>query len=374
MKKILFWFIIGFILIRTAVFIFLNQLSFTRPFFPEYSSRLYSQSQYVLGNGSKRAIGDDGVYSYAGYYLVFQKGDVSAVNFEHPPLGKYLIGVSIALFHNENVTNLFYYAGILIFTFLLGKIVFRDQLLAMIPVFFFSMDPLVNNHLTLSLLDLPFTLFFLAGTYFFIRGFTKNKIWFLSFFFWGIAFATKFFPFFVVLYLFFFLCVFVRARRHLIVFVGASLLVPIIYLIAHTTFFFYHPSLIEFLRHKKWMIDWWMGSPIIRGNIIRNIFTGWYYDSVDNLVRNEYWSILLPIVTVLALFRFRKDLYRKNRVILFLYGEMGIYMAYLILFNNGIQKYLMPIYPLMLILALSTILLIIRSIMSSNKVKRTKTL
>lgn len=76
----------------------------------------------MVGSGSK-GIGDDGLYAFAGYYYLFQGGDVSAVNFEHPPLGKYLIGVSIFLFGNENVINIIYFALILIITYKIGQLV-----------------------------------------------------------------------------------------------------------------------------------------------------------------------------------------------------------------------------------------------------------
>ena len=161
--------------------------------------------------------------------------------------------------------------------------------------------------------------------------------------------------------------IFFYGRKRLLHFFLASFLVPLIYIISHTTFFIYHPSIAEFLRHKKWMVAWWTGSPVIRGNILRNIFTGTYIDSIGNLARNEYWTIFLPVVTTLSFLSLRCNIFKKSQLnILIIYGLSVIYFIYLIVFNNGIQKYLMPIYPLIIILAISNVSCIITSCRRRN--------
>ena len=91
MKRIIWWLLFIILVGKLSFFVIQNKNFFLRPFDPVYLSDLYSKSQYVLGQKSKGGIGDDGLYAFAGYYYLFQRGDVSSVNFEHPPLGKYLI-------------------------------------------------------------------------------------------------------------------------------------------------------------------------------------------------------------------------------------------------------------------------------------------
>ncbi|EKE20449.1 MAG: hypothetical protein ACD_7C00580G0001 [uncultured bacterium] len=367
MKKLFWWLIFLIITFRLSIFIVNNRIYFLRPFDPVYFSKLYSQSQYVIGELSKGGIGDDGVYAFAGHDLVFNRGDVSSINFEHPPFGKYLIGLSILLFRNENIINIIYFVFILLFIYKISRIILKDKLLSLLSVAFFAFDPLINDNLLRSLLDLPFTLFFIAAVYFFIKGLERSKNLYLSFFFWGLAFASKFFPFFIFIYIFLMVIIFFYGRKRLLHFFLASFLVPLIYIISHTTFFIYHPSIAEFLRHKKWMVAWWTGSPVIRGNILRNIFTGTYIDSIGNLARNEYWTIFLPVVTTLSFLRLRCNIFKKSQLnILIIYGLSVIYFIYLIVFNNGIQKYLMPIYPLIIILAISNVSCIITSCRRRN--------
>lgn len=167
MKSIITVVLLTATFISNIIFFIQNQQYYTRPFDSDYFASLYSKSQYVLGPASKGGIGDDGLYAFAGYYYFFQKGDVSSVNFEHPPLGKYLIGLSIYLFHNENVVNIVYFFFLLFITYKSAFIILKDKLLSSVTVFLVSIDPLLRDHTLRSLLDLPFSLFFTTGVYFF---------------------------------------------------------------------------------------------------------------------------------------------------------------------------------------------------------------
>lgn len=356
MRKVLWWIVFIAIIVRLAFFIFANKNYFLRSFDFEYFSTLYSESQYVKGELSKGGIGDDGLYAFAGYYYLFQGKDVTTVNFEHPPIGKYLIGVSIFLFKNENVINIIYFVILFFLSYKIGNFILKNKLLSLFGVFILSIDPLFNDHLLRSLLDLPFTVFFISAVYFFLLSFTNSKYFYLSFLFWGGAFSTKFFPFLAGLYLYLLVIIFFYERKKLPVFFIASFWIPIIYIVCHVSFFFYHPSIIEFLRHKKWMLSWFKGAPKIFGNLLRNIFTATYLDSTFALKRNKYWTFILPMITVFSTSRFRLSMIdKKNLNTFFMYGLSVIYFIYTACFTMGLIKYLMPVYPLMIILALGNI-------------------
>jgi len=347
---------------QNLTFIFSNREYFTRHFDPQFFSRLYSESQYVKGQASEGGIGDDGLYAFAGYYYLFQKGDVSSVNFEHPPLGKYLIGLSILLFNNENIINLIYYALLLFFTYKLAKIILRSVSLSFLAVCLISIDPLIHDHLLRSLLDLPFTLFFVVAVYYYLLSFKNTNYTFISQLLLGMAFSTRFFPSLILIYTFFSLIKFLYQRKAFLQYFYTSFLIPIIYMLSHISFFYYHPSIIEFIRHKIWMLSWFKGSVIIMGNIWRNLFTGYYIDSTGKIQINQYWTIILPITLVLAITRVRKNLIKKdNYQILVIYFTSVIYLIYLTFLTGGLEKFFMPIYPLIIILALSNISCIIET-------------
>lgn len=356
MKKRIWWLLLGVIFLRLIIHIVVNQFYFFRTFDINFFSRLYSQSQYVLGSAAKRGISDDGLYTFAGYYYFFQKGDVSAVNFEHPPFGKYLIGLSILLFKNENIINIIYFLVLLLITYKIGKIILKNSLLSLVAIGILSFDPLFLDNLIRSLLDLPFTLFFTISIYFFLLALDQPKHHYLSMFFLGVAFSTRFSPFLIIIYTYLFFIIYFYKRKDMHSLLIASLSIPLVYLLSHIAFFIYHPSLLEFLRHKKWMLSWFRGSVTIVGNIWRNIFTSFYLDPTFKLVKNKHWIVVVPIIVSFALIPNKKFLkWKKNIHLVILYGLCVLYLIYVTVLTDGAQKFIMPIYPLLCIMAVGNL-------------------
>src|SRR5882762_10176608 len=98
-------------------------------------------------------LGDDGLYTYAGWEYVHGRHPTS-LNAEAPPLGKYLIGLSIIALGNQNIFALLSGILILISFFLLNKQVVKDSFLAFLPVALFSFEPLFYTQLRAPFLDL----------------------------------------------------------------------------------------------------------------------------------------------------------------------------------------------------------------------------
>lgn len=354
-KRIIWLGILVLIIYNLSAFIVSRKSYFLKKFDPEYFGQLYTNSQYVIGDRSIGGIGDDGLYAFAGYYYFFQKGDVSSVNFEHPPLGKYLIGLSIFLFHNENVINLIYFVLLLTTTYFLALRLTKNELISILSVYILSISPLFLDHLIRSQLDLPFTLFFTLAFYYFLRSLEKHKLIFISSLFWGLAFSTRFFPVLIPIELFFVYFIVRYERKMLRSYLISLFIIPVIYLLAHISFFIYHPSLLEFIRHKIWMLSWYRGSPISPGNIWRNIFTGEYLDPTGKLVANEHWTLRLPIKISLSLMPFfpKKDV--EHIPIRIAYYLNLLFLLYVTFFTTGVQKYIMPVYPITCILAVRSL-------------------
>lgn len=345
-----------FAVLYVGLFLSLNRKYFLKRYDFGFYSMVYSGSQYVLGPASKRGMGDDGLYSFAGYYYFFQGGDVSSVNFEHPPLGKYLIGLSIFLFGNQNVINVVYFALLLFVVYLLADSIVRSKPLALFSVAIISSDPLYLDNLIYSLLDLPFSLFFLLGVYCFIRGREHGKYYIFSNMFFGAAFSTRFFPFLIVVETYLLCVVWLTDRKKIRTLLLSMLLIPIIYLLTHISFFVHHPSFVEFIRHKKWMLTWYTGTPIQPGNMLRNIVTGYYIDSTGYLAKNEYWTLTIPIVTLGAIVstigrRKEKIQWQTHRIV---WGLFILYLLYISILTGGVQKFYMPIYPLAAVFSVAT--------------------
>ncbi|OGF99597.1 hypothetical protein A2Y99_05390 [Candidatus Gottesmanbacteria bacterium RBG_13_37_7] len=352
-KKLLPFLLIAVFISNFALFVSKNESYFTRKFDPDFYGKLYSDSQYVKGELSKGGIGDDGLYAFAGHYYLFNKGDVSAVNFEHPPLGKYLIGISVLLFNNENIINLIYFFLLLLLTYKIGLLITKDRLFSLIGTVLLSFDPLFLDNLLRSMLDLPFTLFFIAAVYYFLIGLGNKNTLYLSSLFWGMAFSTRFFPVLGLILILLGILISIYNKKLLYSYILSLFIIPTVYLVSHLSFFFYHPSLVEFIRHKIWMLSWFRGSSVIFANIWQNISKGIFINSQGVISSNKYWTPVLPITVLLAMTGVRKALFNKNNSkLIVLFGICFLYLFYLTILTNGDQKFLMPIYPLIIILAI----------------------
>ncbi len=346
-------------LVLAAVFfcfyILQNKERYMRPYDYDYFGRLYSESQYVKGQLSKGGIGDDGLYAFAGHYYI-SGGDISQVNFENPPLGKYLIGLSAILFNNELVINLIYALALFFIVYKLSLCLDNHKNIAALAVLWMSIDPLITNHFAISLLDLPMTVFFLLGIYCYVRAWPKpsNKWLLFSAFSFAISFVCRFFPFLPVVLLILSLALVKKGKGYAGTYTLFWVtLLPIIYLFSHASYLFYHPSLIDFLRYQKWIIDWRLTNPVKIGNIIPTLFTGRYQSWWGNnswLVAPD-WSILTPIALIFGMAGFFSWRHKfPHAVLFFLVISFLIYVA---VGTVGVAKFILPVYPLLIIAGVS---------------------
>ncbi len=331
---------------------------FLRKYDHKYLSEIYSNSQYIVGAGST-GIGDDGLYTFAGYYYL-SGGDPTQVNFEHPPLGKYLIGISIFLFNNENVIYIFYTLLLFIGIFLLANAILKNYNLALLAVLLVSITrffqiqylPVNTQQYSITMLDLPLTLFFIFSLVFFLKGAASVKFYYISSLFLGFAFTTKFFPALILFLPALFLYVFYKDKKNIRAWLISLLFIPGIYLLSYINYFRYN-SFFDFINFQKYLISWRLGNPVVYGNIFRSIFLGKYINWWDGqtVVDNEWdWS--------LALFTFFGLMgvwiaWKKKQMLLEFSGLICIiFLIYLAINSVGVTRYLLPIFPLLVILSI----------------------
>jgi len=355
-KKTLFLLLV---FLNLLFYFFQNRQVYLRKFDAAHFTKLYSQSQYVIGAKSESGIGDDGLYAFAGYYYLIQRGDPSQVNFENPPLGKYLIGLSILLFGNELVIYFFYGVALLFITFLTAKLLFKDSFWAGLAVVILSFDPFFKNSLRFSMLDLPLTLFFLSGLYFYLKANGRFRYFFTSSIFFGLSLSSKFFPGLTVLLAILIIDIFFHDRKNIISYLISLLAIPLVYLLSHLAYFYYHPSLFEFLRYQKWILVWRMGNPRVLGNILGTIFLGryqnWWGEEGRRWIFDSEWTPFFPVFFILAFLSLPFLLRKKDKRGLVIFGLSISLLFYLAVGTVGISRYLWPVYPLILVLAIYTL-------------------
>lgn len=319
-------------------------------------AKIYSESQYVKGPAAKTAIGDDGLYSFAGYYYLIQGGDISKVNFENPPLGKYLIGLSILLFGNGSIISIIYEILLLYIIFKIGEDLF-NQYVASLAVLIMSFSPLFLDQLLYSLLDLPLTLFIATAVYFYLKGKNKSVYLYISSLFLALSLSTKFFPALIIIIGILIVDVYGKEKKFFISYLKSLILLPVIYLLVHFRYFYYHPSFIEFLKYQRWIISWRSGNPYLVGNIINTIFLGKYQSWWDTnlFLKYDNWSILSPLIPTFAFLSLFFSTKKEKQNLLLLWSISFIFFIYVIFGTTGVEKYLLPVYPLLVILCSYTV-------------------
>lgn len=361
--------LVSWLVIACFVFLVISyREKFTARYNHETLGKIYSESQYVKGPAATTSIGDDGLFAVAGYYLFFQGGDPSQIHFEGPPLGEYLIGLSIKLFGNERVINIIYGITFLLLTYKIGVILFNDKLVSSLSILLIVFDPLFHDHVISSLLDLPQALFTLAGLYFFIKGLRGSLAYFfLSAFFWGGAVATKFFPGIIIFLLIMVWWCKTAAPRKLGWLLVSLLIIPTVYISSYTAFFNHHPNVIEFLKFQRWVIEWRLGNPRVLGNIFTTLLIGRYRSwwSPYSWVHYREWTILSPIVTIFGL---GSIVWVRKQVgqYFYLYLMMFIFFIYIGVATTGVAKYVYPVYPVLTLFAVKSLINIWRGQASRN--------
>lgn len=249
LKKIVFiiLFILFCIHLSSRIYSYRNE--YLTPYNSKYWENLYLHSQWVIPN-SKNPIGDDAVYTYAGWEYIHGK-DPTLLNAEIPPLGKYLIGISEVVFNNQNIFSLTSGIFFLFAMFCLSTVIFKDKLLSFVPVFFFSLEPLFWTQLRAPLFDLLHGGLLFITFYFFL----KEK-YIISAIFLGLMAATKASSSTFALVIVSSLLYLIITKRYSLIktYLFSLLLSALVFLLTYSRYFLLGHSLIDFLKVQKWVL------------------------------------------------------------------------------------------------------------------------
>lgn len=268
----------------------------------------------VISGLKKKVISDAQLYAYAGYEYI-HGSDPTLLNPEHPPLGKYLIGLSILAFGNEHVMLLI--AGVLSLALLyylvfLGTGSIAASALAVFLTTTHSLftDQLVNGP-QLDIFQLVFFLLLAVGIQKYVQ---KEKILWLIFS--GIALGLlasikTFLSYYSVFGLWLFLVFFLSGKNKQKAFKHFAILNIVALAVFTATYLFYFlqgGTFRSFLGVQKYIFTFYRQSGIdpvpYLGNYLRLIFTGtWKFWSGNGVLTvYDQWSILWMIKFSAGLF------------------------------------------------------------------------
>ena len=351
---------------------------------PEYQENLYYHSQWNYP-GSTRGISDGEIYKFVGYRL-FQGENPFNINYEIPPLGKYLYGLSSHLFGNPYWVSLTFYFVSLILIYLLSRHLFNQIFFQLLVMLLFVTTPFTATEIGETMLDLPLMSFYLAHVYFFIL-YLKNKrlhYFLISGILLGLAtgikpgvytpFVTLFGMIFVYLngiklvdvgiekkikgFLKTFKCkiskkpTFIMKLKKFMIPIAYAVSIFAGYVLSYFSYFIKHPNPIPWLRLHEKPLRFYMdpGSDVDRLNVVKSIFLnryqGWWQKEPTTI---GDWSLILPLGLLAVVVVLVTSFKSKNKQWFYVSGLTLIFIT-VNSFIPFFPRYLMPAIPLFILL------------------------
>ncbi|MCB9802199.1 MAG: hypothetical protein H6774_03865 [Pseudomonadales bacterium] len=311
-----FWSLIGY-----------RETLFKQTTLDDYSV-LYSTSQYVLGDQKLLEISDSDLYSYAAY-IYLQGQDPTTVNFEHPPLAKYLYGFGAQLFGSVYTINSVVYGVLALCMYAFSAMVLQRTSMRFLSMAIFFSFPIVSEQLQFTMLDIPLLISVLL---LFILLASKKCSPVMKYGLVGVCLgvmsAIKYpFPFMILPAG---LVMVVAHKEKVLLHALYSFVVAVgVYLATYSVYFMSH-SLVDFARFEWFRFSWWTGERtipkfLIFDSILFGKYAAWWqphtiytepswsravpltflgYCYACLRQRHSFWSMMMGMFSVLTLFLF----------------------------------------------------------------------
>lgn len=334
---------------------------FSSNYWQNFSSleKVFLGSQYI-NKHPKGWIPDETVFSYAGGKLIQGTNPVLVIP-DAPPLGKYIIGLSTVIFNNDSTFILLSAVLSLFFLYLLGLQIFSNKLLALLPPFFLSFEPIFKNQLIYTpLFDIFQLVFLLCIFIFFNKGISGEKsllYFFLANLFLGFFIATKFFITGITIVAAYYIVLFcIKDKKKII---NLTITLPItlfVLLLSYARVFAFGYTINKFLGIQKWVFLYHKSYLILPLSVWPLLlFNKWYvWFGEKPVISDAQWSFTWPIVTMISiitiiLYLFKKIPRNKNLEIL-----MAWFVVYMLFLSVGqiFSRYFVILIPILYIISL----------------------
>jgi 4-amino-4-deoxy-L-arabinose transferase-like glycosyltransferase len=300
-KKIITILLFILICFRIGWLVYQHKDKYSSDYWSRYESlkSVYGESQYSM-KGWKYWIPDETVYAYAGGAYVKGANPI-IVEPTQPPLGKYLIGLSILATGNEHGTVALFFVFLLIGIYLLVRMMTGNILVSLVALLIASFEKLFVDQLSISpLLDVFFITFVLYAIIAASYAMKKSKPVFilLSFLLLGLSMMTKVWLIGMVFAVVITVYILVRRPQYYVYIAGGGLVVLITTLITYARMFADGYTVLEVLKVQKWLY-WYQNGKI------NHMFTIWplifmnrwyvWWGEVP-VIQDLNWSLSWPIV------------------------------------------------------------------------------
>lgn len=336
---------------------------FSRGYDQQYKSfeRAYYTSQYVQKE-DPGIIPDQTLESFAGGAFLRGVNPISIVH-DQPPMGRYILSLSILLFDNPNTVMILLLALSSLGIFLVSKMVMKNVLLSLIPLVVFLNEPLSLNKFynspLLEPIQLPFIVFFL---YFFILGATQGKYlkrFVIASTMLGFVISIRFFILGSVLAFAMSLHLLAKEKlsKKFILFLLTLPIAIIMLLLSYVRTIQLGSSVFNIMGIQKYIYTYHetqMSLPFSFWDLI--LFNRWHtWWGTGSIIFDEQWIILWPIAIFLTLAFLLSGIFKK----LIITDEERIIMLWVISYcmflslGNASTRYFTPLLPFIYIISVS---------------------
>lgn len=279
---------------------------------PKLEYARYQNSAYFQGDEADYILSDEQVNVIRGVEQLIVNKDPLQTLPGHPFLASYFYGISIILFQNPYYASLFAFTLCLILFIEIAKKFTKNKFYIGLVSALLIIDPLFNEALFTTMLDIYLLLFTLGAFYFLILFYENKKITYalLSSLFLGFCVSSKFYPATLPL-----MAAFIAGtihKRNFSLFKMHLASLPMIFLgfiLGHATFFFHHIDPLSFIRYQRYIQNWWAGSPSVEPFIVFKIIflNQWntWWDKRE-IIRLEYWTPVWGILLLSSISSLKK--------------------------------------------------------------------
>jgi hypothetical protein len=320
----------------------------------QYWKDRFEHSQWQLPL-SRRIIGDDGLFAYIGYQLV-NGYNPALVNAETPPVGKYLIGLSILLFKNPAYYALFMGLGTLFLFYLIAQKMFDNKALALFCSLLLLLDPLFFSQFWKSWVDIAQLFFLLANVFFLLsfptsKGLKKILTISASGFMLGLFTETKpavLLPIILILESLYF-----YNKKHIKYYWYFLISFIIAVLISYARYFLLGFSIADFIKLQKYIASFYLNSRLeIHKNAIWQVLFIGKFPGITTGKQTTVleWSALWPIITIIGILQSSLLLLRKQGSLIYKGISLYILSSFIVFtFIPSYTRYLLIVLPFLYI-------------------------
>lgn len=316
----------------------------------------YEDSQYTGGKG---LIPDQAVYRYAaGAYM--QGASPLKINPETPPLGKYILALSVLLFKNTTQIIVFSAVLTLVILYALSKQLLKESYLALGVVFLFALEELFLNQLLVSpLLDIVQLPFILLSFYFFYKASVSNHIFYYvaAGLCLGFVIGTKTMITGILIIITWLVYIFIKKNytQLIKIFLISFPVSFVVLLLSYTRIFVDGNTIRYFFAVQKWIFFYQQSKLQFPFSVWQLIFFNrwqtWWGDY--RILQADDWSIMWPIITLLSFLYIGIKIIKKKKwhALEMLCAIWVVVYSIFLSLGTVSSRYFLPFFPFLYLLS-----------------------